>query len=242
MIIFDMKSILTKKSVVSLIIIITGILSILLALLTYYGSYSGNFIVILDRQAEVRSIYLSDNAYFNDSKPRLFANSVKDATPIVYTELNLKDAINTDGNYIDPEPNTSYFAYTFYIKNNGNQIVDIGVEYLITDAIRNADAAIRVVVIINNDIDNLDIYMKKDDEKYDYDEIYSSYMPKAKYFINDKLVFTEEINQFAPSEVRKYTIITYIEGNDPDCDDLISGGLIKMSMKFSIIDDKIKNR
>ena len=40
--------------------------------------------------------------------------------------------------------------------------------------------------------------------------------------------------KFEPKAKDKYTIVIWLEGNDPDCLDNIIGGTMKLGMKFRI--------
>lgn len=227
---YGLRSILFKKNLITMGIIITGILSIVLTLLVYYGSYAGNFIVIVDSRDRISSIILSETRDFAESSPRLFADSVNDSPPLAFYDIKVREAVLAEGNYHDPD--FRYFAYSFYLKNNGNQILNIEAQYLITENIRNADKAIRIIIVKDEDYENLDYYMKRDTQDFRYPKNY----PEAKYFENEEkgIVFTEMIEYLYPQDVIKFTVITYVEGYDPDCDDSIAGGLIKMTLKFSI--------
>ena len=42
---------------------------------------------------------------------------------------------------------------------------------------------------------------------------------------------------FDPGATNKYTVVIWLEGNDPDCVDDIIGGVIKMQMDFRIVEN-----
>ena len=42
---------------------------------------------------------------------------------------------------------------------------------------------------------------------------------------------------FSPDARDKYTVVIWLEGNDPDCLDNIIGGTMKLSMKFKIVEN-----
>ena len=46
----------------------------------------------------------------------------------------------------------------------------------------------------------------------------------------------EKKEGFEPGDKDKYTIVIWLEGNDPDCIDDIIGGTIKFGMDFSIVE------
>ena len=43
----------------------------------------------------------------------------------------------------------------------------------------------------------------------------------------------EQEKDFKPGDVHKYTVVIWIEGNDPQCDDDIIGGEVKMHMRLT---------
>lgn len=223
------KKILKNRNTLHIGIVITGIISILIFLLTYYGAYSGNFIVLIDSSRDTRSIILSETEDFRYANPRLFADSVRETPHMDFLQLNLIDAVATEGNYIDPDE--QYFAYSFYLKNNGRNTIDVEARYVIEKVYRNVDEAVRVVLIINGDIDNLKYYRKLDTIPHNYNPEF----PEPIEF-EDLIVFREVIENFEPDQVIKFTIVSYIEGDDPDCTDDLLGGQIKMSMRFKILE------
>ena len=43
----------------------------------------------------------------------------------------------------------------------------------------------------------------------------------------------EKTSDFRPGDIDKYTVVIWIEGNDPDCVDDIIGGEVKLHMNLS---------
>ena len=52
-------------------------------------------------------------------------------------------------------------------------------------------------------------------------------------FLEDRLVALDNNYDLQPGEVDKYTVVLWIEGSDPECNDNILGGEIKISMNFN---------
>ena len=50
------------------------------------------------------------------------------------------------------------------------------------------------------------------------------------------MVAKEKVEDFSPQARDKYTVVIWLEGNDPDCVDDIIGGQIKFGMDFNIIE------
>ena len=117
----------------------------------------------------------------------------------------------------------NYFAYSFYIKNKGSEVVNYWYEIIIDDVIRNADEAIRVMLYRNDD---MKIYAKANSKSGMAEEGTTT-------FFSDKEVAVEQRAGFAPGEVDKFTIVVFVEGDDPDCLDNIIGGEMKMHMDIT---------
>ena len=49
-------------------------------------------------------------------------------------------------------------------------------------------------------------------------------------FYSDELAVLRQRKDFKPGDVDKYTVVIWLEGDDPDCVDAIIGGEIKMHM------------
>jgi hypothetical protein len=228
----NVKRVIIKKSTTSIIILIFGILSIVMVLLTYYGSYSGNFIVTMEGDAYKRGIILSSSREFTDPQPMLFADSVGgvDDTSILYIQSEIPFILSTDGNYKDP--NKSFLAYTFYLKNNGQVAVDIDFTYVIKQVHRSTEEAIRFFLIEDDTIQR--IYYKPDDYGEQYLHLYNEIEPIP---FSDSTIFNRTISAFAPQAVKKFTIILYLEGADPDCNDTVLGGSLRTEMVFKIVDE-----
>ena len=43
----------------------------------------------------------------------------------------------------------------------------------------------------------------------------------------------EKVSDFKPGDLDKFTIVVWIEGDDPDCTDALLGGEIKMHMTIT---------
>ena len=57
----------------------------------------------------------------------------------------------------------------------------------------------------------------------------------TKEFYSSTVAAIGRIDNFKPLDQTKYTIVIWIEGNDPDCIDELIGGTMKVDMSFNII-------
>lgn len=220
----------TRRRIYRYGMLIFGILFILILLITFYGQYAGTFVIEVDDDAYDRGIILSVEKTFQNPTPSLLSDPAVNVRDITYSWLNIDKAVNTDGNYKDEY--YDYIAYTFYIKNTGTETSDVLAFLDIDSVTNNVDKAMRVLII--EDGVNKTMYMKPDDVVIDYP------MPEVVEtieFVDDTRVFLRRINALRPGQIKKYTVLVWLEGHDPDCTVDIMSGRIKMHMSFSI--DKV---
>lgn len=117
----------------------------------------------------------------------------------------------------------NYLAYTFYIENEGKDAVNYWYSMPIDDVILNVDEAIRVMVYLNGE---KTVYAKLNEYTEEPEE-------GTKAFYSDDTVMLESRQDFAPGDIDKFTIVVWIEGDDPDCTNALLGGELKMHMDIT---------
>ena len=130
----------------------------------------------------------------------------------------VSDLINFDS---ERALNEEKSCYSFYIENTGKDAVDYWTEFIIDDAIKNVDEAIRIRIYF--------------DGKYvDYakSSITGEAEPGTVKFLSDDVVFQDSIKNFKPDEIHRYTIVIWLEGSDLECTNDILGGEIRAHMNF----------
>ena len=119
----------------------------------------------------------------------------------------------------------NYLAYTFYLTNNGSETLDYNSQLIITGVAKSADEAMRVMIYKNGEPT---VYAK-----HNMDD--SALEPLVNFeFVDDEIICNTSSEGLKPGDVDKYTIVTWIEGNDPECIDEIMGGFVKMQWLFSV--------
>lgn len=226
------KKKLKQQRMMSLIFSVSGILSILFVIITFYGQQAGNFVMSVDHSSYKRGIVLSNTESLRDPQPRLMTQPVYGARDMTYSWLKLEEVRDTEGNYTDPD--YDYVAYTFFITNNGLETVDIIYHIRITDSYKNLDKAVRILVI-EDGIET--IYQKPDVYQGSVPVSYTSPLQKTEKFLSDTIVARKRFNTFRPGDIKKFSVVVWIEGMDPDTTDDIIGGMIKLQMNFSIDGD-----
>ena len=93
----------------------------------------------------------------------------------------------------------------------------------IEDVIKNVDEAIRVMVIKNGE---RTIYAKKNKSTGNAEN-------NTQPFYSDNVIMLEKNENFQVDSEDKYTIVIWVEGDDPDCIDELIGGEIKMNMRLT---------
>lgn len=117
----------------------------------------------------------------------------------------------------------NYLAYTFYLENKGSETINYWYEIPIDDVIKNVDDAIRVAIYLNGE---RTIYAKPNATTGEAEE-------GTKKFYSSSEVLVECRKNFKPGDIDKFTIVIFLEGDDPECKDNLIGGEMKMHMEIS---------
>ena len=194
-------------------------------LLIFYGLISfansiGNFTVKISEENEEYGISLCDTASFENPTTVLHADALEEMDNITESWID-EDVDNIDG----PHNGKNYIAYTFYIKNVGTRPIDYNVNIKILSVFKGADEAMRVKVY-HNGVST--VYAK-----YQYNTTEPE--PNTIPFASSKEVMSQTIERFLAGSIDKYTIVVWLEGNDPECIDDIKGGQVRLVMNFEII-------
>ena len=116
-----------------------------------------------------------------------------------------------------------YFAYTFYIENEGKEAINYWYSTLIDDVILNVDEAIRVMVYLNGE---KTVYAKLNGVTEEPEE-------GTKAFYSEDTVMQECRQDFKPGDIDRFTVVVWVEGDDPDCTNALLGGELKMHMDIT---------
>ena len=182
----------------------------------------GNFTINLNRLELYRKgVAIAADGDFTKPTARLSANTVADATNITLEDLPADiDSVDGDHN------GKNYMAYTYYVRNAGKE--DVGYRAFVTldSCAKGAENAVRVAVWRNGE---RVIYAEPAADGGEEDGCVN--------FLNDSVVceYTEE--EFLVGNVDKYTIVIWMEGEDPECVDAIVGGSVEFSMHIEAATD-----
>ncbi len=180
---------------------------------------SGNFSITLDKNLFMkRGIIIYDNPEYKVFRAELNAKAVEEFDNISYKWIP-KDIDNSNGGSHNGD---NYVAYTFFVENLGEDISDYWSEIIIDDTIKGVDEAVRIRVYKNG-------------EDTTYAKISKDGVPEKDTiaFKTDTQVSLDHVENFKPGDKDKYTVVIWLEGNDPECTDNILGGEIKIHMAFN---------
>lgn len=197
---------------------------LIMYLLSMFLTQWGDLVISVDRDAYGKGIAVSELGDLSDTSAQLSGNNVKEVTNITYDWLPFDELDKKDGSY----NGKNHLAYTFYLTNNGTVPVTVEGVLSIAGVSKSMDEAVRVMVYKNGEPA---IYAKK---QYQGEEP----EPDTTVFVDDKTIMTTVTENLQPGQSDKYTIVSWVEGNDPECIDDIMGGYMRMSMLFGIADDE----
>lgn len=209
-----------KRYKVAKLILLVLFILLALSYLVFAFIYNGyNFTITLDK-----NLYYENNVIIYDDKDyKVYRQEIKIPSLEYFDNINEK-WIPKDVNKYDGSHNgKNYLAYSFYIENMGEDIIDYWSEIVIDDIIKNVDEAIRFKVYF-------------DDEITTYAKVNSTTKKAEKNtepFYDEETIMLQHVEEFKPNEIHKYTIVMWLEGKDPDCTDNLIGGELRAHMTFN---------
>lgn len=211
------KKIFSKISRITLLLLLLVISSVYLILYVVYNESS--FTINVDKDMLKSSIFLTEDGSLENKTRKLTANAAEYMDNISVKWLSEDIDVEATGSH----NGNNYFAYTFYLVHDGENPINYWYEIAIDDIIKNLDKAIRVMVYHNGE---KTIYAKANEQ---------TGLPEVgtkKFYSSDIAVLVERKN-FSPGDKDRFTIVVWIEGDDPDCNNELLGGGIKMHMDIT---------
>ncbi|MBQ9853981.1 MAG: hypothetical protein IJO57_02990 [Bacilli bacterium] len=205
-----------KSKIIVTIVLLLLVLIFLILSIVYKG---GNFTITLDPRLYSESgIVIYEDPELKESKKVLSANNLEfiDNISVDWLPANIHSEAYGSHN------GENYIAYTFFIENTGKETINYWYSVVIDDVIKQVDEAVRIMVYLN---DNRKIYAKRNIHTNTPED-------DTTEFYSEKEPVVEERKDFKPEDVDKFTIVIWLEGDDPDCVDNILGGEIKMHMEI----------
>ncbi|MCR5457795.1 MAG: hypothetical protein K6F14_06935 [Clostridiales bacterium] len=216
----EVKKFTVRQKIMRTAIAAMVILAVVIYLISVLYTKTGSFTVSINKfDATQYALTLSDTRDFYTPTAMLNAEISKEITNISESWLPA-DLDNIDGAH----NGDNYVAYTFYLKNAGEGMVAYNYQMYIVNVENDLDEAIRIRLYIDGVWTN---YARTATDG-------SGAEPGTTEFLTDRIVTQGQVRGFNPGDVTKYTVIIWIEGDDPDCIDDLLGGELKVAMDFEI--------
>lgn len=214
-----------------------AIVYVISLLFNKYGSFTVSITGLDNRQY---ALALAESPAFSQSTSRLNCTAAKDVANIDGNTLP------TDLNDVNGEHNgDNYVAYTFYLKNTGEETCSYQYSIVISKMTAGIDAAVRVRVYYTPD------YYDSATGETNFGGDYTDYAKPATggngapevdpenrvmtNFYSGNTVLLDQTDNFKSGDIAKITVVIWIEGNDPECTDDRLGGEFKVDMLFEIV-------
>ena len=211
------KKIFSQVSKVVLLLLLLIIFAIYFILYVVYNE--SNFTISVDKDMLKSSIFLTEDGSKKNKTRDLSANAAEYMDNISVKWIS--EDVDTEAN--GSHNGDNYFAYSFYLVHSGEQTINYWYEIDVDDTIRDLDKAIRVM-IYHNGVKT--IYAKANEKTKKAEE-------ETKKFYSKDIAVLEERKNFSPGDKDHFTIVVWIEGDDPDCNNELLGGGIKMHMDIT---------
>lgn len=212
------KNLFIKVTKITFLLLLILISVIYLFLYIIYAG--GRFTVTLDKNMSNRkNVFLSEDGKLKNKTRNLAADTIDymDNISIKWLPKNI-DTEATGAHNGD-----NYIAYTFYVVNSGKETVHYWYEVDIDDTIKNVDEAIRIMIYRNGEST---VYAKKNRDTKKPEE-------GTKEFVSNTIAVLEQRKNLKPGAKDRFTIVVWIEGDDPQCKNDLLGGEIKMHMDIT---------
>jgi len=212
-----------KKKLETIIKIIILLLLLMLSVLYFILKVvyeTGPFTITLEEQLTKKSGLIMYEKLSEKEEKRILKSENLEFLDNISIDWIPADVASSEGGSHNGD---NYIAYTFFIENQGIENASYWYATIIDDVIKDVDEAVRVRIYLN---DESVIYAKKNKTTGQAEQ-------GTREFHSDKYVELEQRRDLAPGGIDKFTIVMWLEGDDPDCIDSLIGGEIKMHMEIT---------
>lgn len=196
---------------------------------------NGNMTIYVDNTTATRTLSLSESITLSNPSGRLEGpaltnawDEVEDNIPSYSDLLDGNTSVN-EGKPINPDAEIrttkNYIAYTFYLYNSGSESLNYTMSFNIDSKEKDADTMIRV-------------RLYEDGVLTTYAKAKSNGSPEYRTtaFASEDVIAYREYEDFKVNQVRKYSIVIWIDANDSDTTNEKIGGSLVLSIHFKVVD------
>lgn len=228
--------------------------------LSYITQMRGHFTISMSDDLFMEGFTLSESPGFENPTSHLFCTPMDNVPCISIADLpSTMEAL-------EGENDGRYFTTTFYIRNEGRNTVDYKWQIRLNSESQNLSEAAWVMIFVDGEMqffakskadgkpevlpaydDNKWAYVdapyydQAADPKNQYEIIQENknltyWRLKPKPFLSDNLVAEGWRYKVKPMEVHAYTIVIWLEGDDPDCTNDLIGGHLGLDVFLELIE------
>lgn len=228
-------------------------------LLSWVTELRGHFTISLAEDLFREGFVLSETADFKQPTTYLFATPAEDVPCISINDIPL----DVDSAY-EGAHNAQYFAYTFFLRNEGQSTVDYTWSMELNSESKSLSDGVWVMIFEDG---KMRFYAEPNDQGKT--EALPAFDDNTRGYVNPKIMelCAQPEEQFElirqrgelsyyrlipetflslthvaeggrelvkPMDVHKYTIVIWLEGDDPDCDNSMIGGHVGMEFNIEL--------
>ncbi len=236
------------KRISKYVMIFCLIFLVILAGFTLYGDQVGNFVVILKEDKVKISACLTKD-FENDLTSRFEVPGIEYLSETTFHDL--PDALPQNIGFKNDQKR-KYMAFSFYLLNLTDRAISYDMSIEIVDELAGTkdrnykpSDALRILILEEQGMDeNLEghgilksdgtVYAREEDSQAGLDELEKADYPPdiVTYFADGSMIVHEKEVPFALDEIKKYTVVLWLEGFDISCKQELVGGRLKMRMTF----------
>lgn len=232
-------------AIIALLVIIVVVVYIVAVLYNKFGSFT---VMVNKYDGAEFGLTLSENRQFYNRTSRLNSKASEEITNI--SGSTLPQNLDTDVGGIKHHVGDNFVAYTFFLTNKGEKTYDVDYEMIIVNMTKEIEEAVRVRLYIdgvptdfarprkNASADGVE-RTGKDAADFEKEPVFCDEL-----FYNDRVVTEGIFRNYTPELIKRFTVVIWIEGDDPECVDDIIGGQFKVDMHFSVhsqFDDPVES-
>lgn len=190
--------------------------------------------IYVDNTTATKTLSLSESVTLSNPTGKLNAPGLVNAWDEIVDNIpSYSDLIDGDSSVNEGKPDNpdeqrdtkNYVAYTFYLYNSGSEKLNYTMSFDIEYVEKNLDASIRVRLYEDGE---LTTYAKEKDNGQPEERTVA--------FSGEDVIVSKEYKDFEVNQVRKYSIVIWIDAEDSDTTNEKIGGSLVLSMRFSVVD------
>ncbi len=237
------------KRISKYFMIFSLIFLVILSGFTLYGDKVGNFVVVL-KEDKVKIAACLTKDLEKDKTSRFDVPGIEYLEPTTYRDL--PDGIPKNIGLKNDEKKR-YMAFSFYLMNLTERAINYDIKVHILDELPGTkdkrykpSDALRVLILEECGVDeNLEgnsdlkddgaVYARAEDSEEGILELEAAGYPEGKvigFLDEDGVIISRKEIPFETNEVKKYTVVLWLEGYDISCKTELIGGRLKMKMSI----------